>query len=931
MDCPLNADNAFGPAVHGCRGWNNFDFTLTFEQSFFQIAPGALLLLLAPIRAKQLVRQNVKTLPNWNQTAKQAAIVLLAATQLALLVMWSVLAPTHRTDASIPAAAVSFLASIALLTLSSMEHSRSIRPSSLINTWILFSLLFDLPQARTLWLRSGPRSLAAVFTAGVVAKGVVLCLEARSKRRSLFPAYRLYAPESIVSLYDRTLLWWLNGLFLKGYRSIIGSDSLYQISASLSSENVEAEFQRRWNKQRSLRGKRPLFWALTKAFRWSIVGVAVPRLCLIAFTLSQPLLINRITLLLSRPETDHSDDVGRSLICAAALIYLGLAICNAMYKRQLHRLLTQIRGAIVTAVHSQALLLPSDKIDDAAALTLTTADVQRLTFSLQRVDSIFAAPFEVGVAMFLLERQIGVSCVAPIALAVLISAIAFVNSNIAVPMQKAWLNAVSERVAYTASVLAAPKGFKMLGLTEYLINHIQGLRVSELARYAQYRKYVTWRNVFSAIPDTLAPPVTLMMFTLINGGSALTTTVAFTTLSLVVLLSRPVFELIHAVPNFQTALASMDRIQEFLVREARVDRSIAAAIERSSRSQPADTTELADLSVSSTGHVSRGSIKITRGSVRLGKDNAIVLNELEFFPAPGSINLIIGPVGCGKSTLLKAIVGDISLASGRRIVSENERFTYCAQEPWLPNETVRELILATADFDPQWYSTVTAACALTNEIAALPNTNDTLIGNKGVSLSGGQRQRLALTRALYARGNILVADDVLSGLDTNTAQTVFERVFGPDGLCKKYSVTAILATHAVKYLREADHIVALSAEGQIREQGPFADLESQKGYVHELSIKGTQPQASQEEEAVEAAKPTSGSDRLSTAEQDLARQTGDMRVYSHYAKSLGWFLGSIVIGTAIGAGFMMTFPSVWVRWWSEAAERGEWDRPLGLW
>ena len=75
MECLPDADNTFGPQY--C---NHFDFTLLFEQSFFQIAPCALLLLLLPLYASQLRRQNVKTLHTSIQTAKQSSILLLAAT-----------------------------------------------------------------------------------------------------------------------------------------------------------------------------------------------------------------------------------------------------------------------------------------------------------------------------------------------------------------------------------------------------------------------------------------------------------------------------------------------------------------------------------------------------------------------------------------------------------------------------------------------------------------------------------------------------------------------------------------------------------------------------------------------------------------------------------------------------------------------------------
>jgi hypothetical protein len=79
---------------------------------------------------------------------------------------------------------------------------------------------------------------------------------------------------------------------------------------------------------------------------------------------------------------------------------------------------------------------------------------------------------------------------------------------------------VSDRIAFTSSVLDCPKGWKMLGWTEYLIDRIQALRIKELADYADYRKFATYRNVFAAVPDTLAPPLTLMVRVTLNVSGA---------------------------------------------------------------------------------------------------------------------------------------------------------------------------------------------------------------------------------------------------------------------------------------------------------------------------------------------------------------------------------------------------------------------------
>lgn len=240
-------DNLFGPRLPVAAG--HFDFTLLFEQSLLQLAPCALFLLLLPIRTFQLRRQNIKVLQDGTRRVKIGAIVTLASTQLILLVLWN-LTPKDRTRISIPAAAISFLASLALAYLSSLEHSRSIRPSSMINLFIFGSLILDIPQARTLWLRQVPKEVSVMFTVGLASKMVVLYLEARGKMSSLFPQYRTYAPESLVNFFNRTVLWWLNPLFWQGYNNFLSVEKLYNVEPDLSSLAVEAIFRKARVKRR---------------------------------------------------------------------------------------------------------------------------------------------------------------------------------------------------------------------------------------------------------------------------------------------------------------------------------------------------------------------------------------------------------------------------------------------------------------------------------------------------------------------------------------------------------------------------------------------------------------------------------------------------------------------------------------------------------
>lgn len=365
MECTSATDDVFGPQIHGCR---NFDFTLLFEQTILQAAPSTVLLLSVPPRIWFLQRQTMKSMRSTMTMLKLATILILAVTQVIMLILWAS-APMQRTPASIPAATVSTLGAMALVLLSRHEDSYSVRPSAMINTFLLFSLLLDMPQARTLWLRADCTSLAAVFSIGMAVKAVTLCLEACTKKRFLLPPYRVNAPEMLVSIYDRTLLWWLNQTFLLGFKSRITSEDLPPIDSGLSSSRLDGWFQKAWLRYKRYSG-RALLRALIVHCRFSVVAFMIPRLFLSAFRLLQPSLISSITGVMAEGVSRESISAGRGLIAATGLVYCGLALSNVTYKRQLQRFQTQLRGVLVTSIYRKMLGLPSETLADNAAVTL---------------------------------------------------------------------------------------------------------------------------------------------------------------------------------------------------------------------------------------------------------------------------------------------------------------------------------------------------------------------------------------------------------------------------------------------------------------------------------------------------------------------------------------------------------------------------------
>lgn len=219
----------------------------------------------------------------------------------------------------------------------------------------------------------------------------------------------------------------------------------------------------------------------------------LPRVVLIGFKFSQPLLISRVTRILSGDDTDKA--IGNALIGAAVLIYLGLAISNAWYNYQLQRTTTMARGLLVTCVFDKVLRINSSSLNGKAAVTLSNRDVSSVTTSIPKVfDGLIAGPLEIVLAVVLLERQVGWICVFPIILSTAAAAWSFWNGGAAAPMMRAWVGAAQERISFTSEILGVIKTFKMLGLTTLLADMIQQYRVMELNLSKPYRMFTAYRN-----------------------------------------------------------------------------------------------------------------------------------------------------------------------------------------------------------------------------------------------------------------------------------------------------------------------------------------------------------------------------------------------------------------------------------------------------
>jgi hypothetical protein len=332
-NCKLDADDKFGPAVAPCA--RVFDFTLVFEHTILSIAPDALFILIATSRIWFLLRQPQRISKHgWLPIAKAINACLLIVPQLGLLVLYSRGRLVASTE-PIPAAVLEICATVCFLPLSYVEHYRSIRPSTILICYLLFSVILDLPQARTLYLLPENGVLAGMYTAMVAVKATQLSLEIWSKKTLLEIRYHALPTENTNSILSRALFLWMNKLFIRGFRKATSFEDLGAIDSELGSAAVHEKIHQEWLK-RDHSARWPLAQCLWNALRWSALSPVPARLCYGGFVFAQPFLIHRATQYLGQPSANQ--DTGYGLIAATACIYIGIAVsrrCFALFSRRL--------------------------------------------------------------------------------------------------------------------------------------------------------------------------------------------------------------------------------------------------------------------------------------------------------------------------------------------------------------------------------------------------------------------------------------------------------------------------------------------------------------------------------------------------------------------------------------------------------------------
>jgi len=244
------------------------------------------------------------------------------------------------TGLFVAASALKLVSALFMMVLSAVDHSRSPRPSMLLNSYLFLTLLLDAAQVRTLFLSSGGKpeiTYSSIFSAAMVLKLGIFLLEARQKSRWLNWDMKEHSPEETSGIFSLGVFFWLNRLFLNGYRSVLKIGDLYPLDSALDSKLLHHKFSQKMDYSKLKGDSFGLPKVLIRTLSLNLLLPIPPRLAMLGFTLAQPFFTERLLQYLS--ELHRDPNVGYGLIGASILIYVGIAVSSALcwYGEILHR------------------------------------------------------------------------------------------------------------------------------------------------------------------------------------------------------------------------------------------------------------------------------------------------------------------------------------------------------------------------------------------------------------------------------------------------------------------------------------------------------------------------------------------------------------------------------------------------------------------
>ncbi|MDQ0231751.1 ABC transporter ATP-binding protein [Metabacillus malikii] len=333
--------------------------------------------------------------------------------------------------------------------------------------------------------------------------------------------------------------------------------------------------------------------------------------------------------------------------------------------------------------------------------------------------------------------------------------------------------------------------------------------------------HTSWNARTFAVVNTLTDIAPLVVITyagyhVIYGSLSIGTMVAF--IAYIDQLYNPLRRLINSSTTLTQALASMDRVFEFI-------------------DEPYEVVDKPDATIAKDV---KGEVEFQNISFKYNDEESLIIDNLSLQVSKGETVALVGMSGGGKSTLVSLLPRFYDVTEGRILLDNIDLRDYQAQslrehigmvlqDTFLFSNTVKDnILIGKPDATDEEVVEAAKAANAHDFIMKLPNGYDTKVGERGVKLSGGQKQRVAIARVFLKNPPILILDEATSALDLESEHLIQEAL---EKLAKNR--TTFIVAHRLSTITHANKIVLIE-DGKVVEQGTHQQLMDMQGQYYKL-------------------------------------------------------------------------------------------------
>ncbi|KAL7754318.1 hypothetical protein RI367_000299 [Sorochytrium milnesiophthora] len=730
-----------------------------------------------------------------------------------------------------------------------------------------------------------------------------------------------------------------------------------RLPPGMEAEEACDRLEREWQKE-VRHGSPNMERVLFRVYRttWLLAGAA--RFTSDVAQAFSPLLLNLLLVYLGGDDSlrrTRPASYGYLLVLAMFALQLLSTILNNVFFVTAGKVGMRLRMGLAAALYRKTLRLSLAARKDLNVGKLNNiflADTSRIDKVVPQLHMLWAAPVQIIVVLVLLIRMLHVAALAGVAVML---AFMFANSMVMrklFALRKATVKLTDQRVRLLSETLQGIKIIKLFAWESSFLSDIGDVRDKELVLVRKFTVLFAAINGLSLVVPSCAAILVFLVYS--ANGTELSVPLVFSSLALFNVLRQPLMQMPMIFGFAVDARVAAKRLGDLfqateVSSQPTNEPNDDVAVEMSDASFTWDSVPVAaspmdKAKAGSTESQGKGLLQSQSDSVATEQEQATLRNVNLRIPK-GSLVAVCGRVGSGKSSLLSGIIGEMPRVGGR--VNVDGTVSYCSQQPWIMNATLKDNILFGQSLDQARYDRALFYASLHQDLDSLPAGDLTEIGEKGVNLSGGQKARVSLARALYVGADVVVMDDVLSAVDAHVGAFLFTSTLR-HALAGK---TRILATHALHCLPQCDYIVLMN-DGHIELAGTYSELMSASTsfsrMMHEYSggaayadaqdgddIGGggggnstTSGQVRTYEMYINEQKPAGATlpgdkdkapagSKLMTAEE---RATGvvDRRVYAAYGRACGGVLVVLfVLIVSVVSQLVRVFTDLWLTWWTE--------------